>query len=677
MDDYYRVPTLALLSILVAVFVALYARSRSRRTLLWLIGWSLAITRLVMEETRWGRHGAGLAISDTAMALAALMLLGSVSPIAFRSRIVSSYIVVFAAPLTLFSVLTSLYQSPGVLLHIADCAAVILATAVGVHWGAKSAQLPRWFALPYALCVGGVCIWLTFAGQYTVVLRLAHSAISLMTAVLVLATYRRWSPGVIFTVTGMLMWSAPMVVDFLLHYGDPRMLIFLRAVNLMKVVTAVGMIVLVLEDELIRNEEAQKRDRRVRDEMEQYAKLDIPVIPTRDFGVYYNRICDAITTTSRFSQAAILLRNAEQHFQLVGSAGMEGALAAALDALGRRMTSETLEEFIASGYCVFGPGNTAVVDLRPLMTAGDGLEQLGIERVHAIPMSGSTEGLQGIVLLCSSRAPSGSLAAEDLLPLELLARRLAAEHENSLLLRRLAQSEKLAGLGQLAGGVAHELNNPLTVVMGYASLLEEGGDNEEIRRSGAVIHSESQRMKQTIESLARFWRSSPEGHAPISIEQMLTDICRLRKGELERAGISVELLIAPDLPQVRADVEQMRQVMLQIFSNAATAMQSTPPDRERLLRIHASLIRNRVQVLISDTGPGFSNPDRVFDPFFTTKRPGEGPGLGLSLCYSIVRENGGEISAFNLQPHGAAVAIELPAAEAVDESPLAGEVFTR
>jgi len=95
------------------------------------------------------------------------------------------------------------------------------------------------------------------------------------------------------------------------------------------------------------------------------------------------------------------------------------------------------------------------------------------------------------------------------------------------------------------------------------------------------------------------------------------------------------------------------------------------------MRISATATRNRVQVVISDTGPGFPNPNRVFDPFFTTKKPGEGTGLGLSLCYSIVREHGGEISAFNLQPHGAAVAIEMPVDVAANETPVASEVLSR
>ena len=300
MDEYYRVPTLALLSILVAVFAVLYARARTLRTLLWLLGWSMAITRLAMQGSSYGRHGIGLAVSNTAMALAALMLLGSVSPIHVKNKIKASYIAIFAAPLILYSVLTSLYPAPGVYLRVLDWAAAIAASAIAVHWSGQKSQLPRWFTLAFVSCIAGTCIWLAIIGEYDLVLRLAHSGISLMTAALVLATYRRWSPGVIFTATGLLVWSTPMVVDFLLHQGDPIMLMYLRAVNLMKVVTAVGMIVLVLEDEVIRNEEAQNRERRVRDEMEQYSKLDVSATPNRQNGAYYDGICDVITTASRF-----------------------------------------------------------------------------------------------------------------------------------------------------------------------------------------------------------------------------------------------------------------------------------------------------------------------------------------------------------------------------------------
>jgi signal transduction histidine kinase len=600
-----------------------------------------------------------------------------VSPIHNQNKIRTPYVALFAAPLVLYSVLTSLYPEPRLSLRIIDWVAVIVTATIAVHWGAQKSQLPRWFTLSFAACAGGACIWLAIAGEYDLVLRLAHSAISLMTAALVLATYRRWSPGVIFTAGGLLVWSSPMLVDFLLHRGDPTMLFYLRAVNLMKVVTAVGMIVLVLEDEVIRNEDAQNRERRVRNEMEQYSKLDLSASPSRKIGAHYDEICDVITKASRFSRAAILLLSPEQNFRLVGRGGMDGDLASALDALGQIITTHKLEEISAIKACQVVFGNTAVVDLRPLMAPGDDLERLGFTHVHAIAMNAGGEGVQGAVFLSGIKDPKVALVAEDLLPLELLARRLAAEHENSLLLRRLVQSEKLAGLGQLAGGVAHELNNPLTVVMGYAELIEESATDESIQRNAGVIRSESQRMKQTIESLSHFSRFMPEGQTSFSIEQMLRDIWRLRKPELDRAGIVLELSIAQSLPRLRANVEQMRQVILQVLNNAATALESLPSGRERRLRIDGSLIKDRVQVLISDTGPGFSNPDRVFDPFFTTKKPGEGPGLGLSLCYSIIREHGGEISAFNLQPHGAAVAIDLPVPETPDvDAPVVREAFT-
>jgi two-component system, NtrC family, sensor kinase len=677
MDEYYRVPTLALLSILVAVFAALYARSRTPRTLLWLIGWAMAITRLVLQSTAYGRQGVGLAISNTVMTLAALMLLGSVSPIHTQNKIKSAYIAVFAAPLIVFSVLTSLYPSPGIFLRIIDWAAAIAAVVVAVHWSAQKSQLLRWFTLSFVLCIGAACILLSFAGQYPVVLRLAHSAISLMTAVLVLATYRRWSAGVIFTATGLLVWSSPMVVDFLLHYGDPASLYYLRAINLTKVLTAVGMIVLALEDELTVNELAQKRDRRVRAEMEEYEKLDVSASPDRDFGIDYDRACEVITSASRFGQAAILLRNAEQKFRIVGHSGMEGALAAALDEMGQRVTPEILDEFGQGPHCVLEAGSTAVVDLRPLMAPGDELERLGFVRVRAIPIGATGINMQGALLLSGMKAPEQPLVAEDLLPLELLMVRLAAGYDNYLLLRRLLQSEKLAGLGQLAGGVAHELNNPLTVVMGYAELIEEGAEDEAVRRNASVIRGESQRMKHTIDSLVRFWKPSQGQMTPVSVEQILGDIERLWRPELARAGIVLEVSTAPGLPPIRANGDQIRQVLLQVLNNAVTTLQIAAAAHEKRVRITAAPVKDRVQMLITDTGPGFPDPNRVFDPFFTTKKPGEGPGLGLSLCYSIVREHGGEISAFNLQPQGAAVAIDMPAYTALSETPIAGEVFSR
>ena len=147
--------------------------------------------------------------------------------------------------------------------------------------------------------------------------------------------------------------------------------------------------------------------------------------------------------------------------------------------------------------------------------------------------------------------------------------------------------------------------------MGYAELIEESSQDDAVRRNAAVIHSESQRMKQTIESLSHFSRVLPESQTPFSIEQMLKDIWRLRQPELERAGIALELSIPQSLPRLRANVEQMRQVILQILSNRRRLCRALPPGGRGGFASMAALIKDRVQVLdlrhragLFESGPG-------------------------------------------------------------------------
>ncbi|MGB9147209.1 MAG: ATP-binding protein, partial [Acidobacteriaceae bacterium] len=251
---------------------------------------------------------------------------------------------------------------------------------------------------------------------------------------------------------------------------------------------------------------------------------------------------------------------------------------------------------------------------------------------------------------------------DDVLPLELLVARIGAAREQAGLLQRLMHSERLAGLGQLAGGVAHELNNPLTAVTGFADLLIDN-ESAAVRDRAQVILNEARRMKKIIESLVRFRRITPDTRGPISVELLLRDIESLARHDLERARVDLQLKIPAILPSVTANEDQIRQVFLQIVKNAITALEEMPGDAERRLSVEVAGLREIVQIRFADTGPGFSDPGRAFDPFFTTRNPGEGVGLGLSLCYSIIREHGGEISAANLEPRGAVVTIELPVEE--------------
>jgi two-component system, NtrC family, sensor kinase len=193
-------------------------------------------------------------------------------------------------------------------------------------------------------------------------------------------------------------------------------------------------------------------------------------------------------------------------------------------------------------------------------------------------------------------------------------------------------------------------------VTGFAELLAEGegrGANH-----ARVILSEARRMKQIIESLMRFRNAASGTRAPVSVDLLLRDIERLMRHDLEGAHIVLEMRIPAHVPRIKADSEQIRQVFLQLVRNAMVSMEEA--GSERKLTIEVATIPKAVEVMLSDTGTGFSEPARAFDPYFTTRHPGEGVGLGLSICYAIVREHGGAISAVNLHPRGAAVVVELP-----------------
>jgi signal transduction histidine kinase len=433
-----------------------------------------------------------------------------------------------------------------------------------------------------------------------------------------------------------------------------------RGINLIKVMTAVGMILIVLEDEVTQNKAAKESDHQARVELERYSQIDLSLLSGVNEEAAYQRVCEDITQVSRFSQALLFLRNIENNFDVIAHAGMDNALVSALGSLGRRVTREQAEVFHGSENVAVEMGSTLQVDLRPLFEPNDELERLQYLRSYVIPFITRTGTLDGALLLSGLKEPEKPLQADDVLPLELLVGRLTTMREHNSLVQRVAQSEKLAGLGQLAAGVAHELNNPLTVVLGYSQILEESLEGHPAHGNLSLIRGEAQRMRQIIESMLRFWRPSPVEHISVSVAEILQDICQLRRAEFNRRHIELLLHLPDDLPPVHGNRNQLQQMFLQVLNNSLDAFDPNRNGQQKTVRIDASRNGGTVKVLISDNGQGFADPKRAFDPFFTTKSPRSGIGMGLSVCYAIVRDHGGEITAHNQHPHGAALVIELP-----------------
>lgn len=242
--------------------------------------------------------------------------------------------------------------------------------------------------------------------------------------------------------------------------------------------------------------------------------------------------------------------------------------------------------------------------------------------------------------------------------------RLLAQSERSIenlqrLQAQIVQSEKLVSLGQLAAGAAHEINNPLTAILGFSDLLADDAVlPEKARSTAAKIRDQARRTKTLVGNLLSFARQVPTERTLLDINTVVTNAVQLRTLDLRSGTVRIELQLESVLPGVRGDGNQLMQVFFNMISNAVDAVESA---QGGVLTIKTMRDRAYVVVLFLDTGPGLKEPHRVFDPFYTTKPVGKGTGLGLSICFGIVQEHSGRILCYNRQEGGAAFRVELPA----------------
>jgi two-component system NtrC family sensor kinase len=239
--------------------------------------------------------------------------------------------------------------------------------------------------------------------------------------------------------------------------------------------------------------------------------------------------------------------------------------------------------------------------------------------------------------------------------------------EQQALETQLVQSEKLAAVGQLVSGVAHELNNPLTSIAGLAEfLLEQKELGKKDRGHLQVIHEQAERAGRIVRNLLTFARKGSAERVPVDLNDVIRRTLSLTAYDLKLKDIRVERELSGALPEVFGDRHGLQQVVLNLVTNAAQAVGENPRERPREITV-STWFDGQVHLRVADTGPGI--PDEivqsVFTPFFTTKEPGKGTGLGLSITYSIVESHGGHIT---VEPPratgGAAFRVDLPPAPA-------------
>jgi len=227
--------------------------------------------------------------------------------------------------------------------------------------------------------------------------------------------------------------------------------------------------------------------------------------------------------------------------------------------------------------------------------------------------------------------------------------------------QQLRQAEKLTALGQLVAGVAHELNNPLAVVMGYAQILSQHGKLEEkVRKNLLKILHESDRAAKIVRNLLTFARPHEPHMTAVDVNRLVSDALETREIQLSGANVRVVRRLASDLPRTKADPNQIEQVLANLVSNAVQALANH--SGQRIIEVITEARPRTIRITIADNGPGIPAPvlNKIFDPFFTTKGPGGGTGLGLSICYSIVEEHKGKIWVETEEGRGARFFVELP-----------------
>jgi len=228
--------------------------------------------------------------------------------------------------------------------------------------------------------------------------------------------------------------------------------------------------------------------------------------------------------------------------------------------------------------------------------------------------------------------------------------------------QQIILTERLAAMGQMIGGFAHELNNPLTSILGLSEMLQEAEIAEASKKQLMMMHNQARRATEIVQNLMYFSRPPAPGKTRVNLGEIVQRTLHLQAYALRKSNITVDYLPEPSLPAVAGDPNQLIQVFLALVLNAEQAIREVRG--KGTLRIRMGKGESSVWATFQDDGPGIptENLPSIFDPFYTTKRPGRGTGLGLSICRAVVKEHGGNIEAASAPGGGAVFTVTLPMA---------------
>jgi signal transduction histidine kinase len=672
-----KLPTILVLAVLVGIFLSLRRYAKSPRIHMWIVAWGLVFVHFLVQIFQSSTGSSSDLIE--AVNLCALLAAGIVFMVSLtlvgdgpRRRWLMFLLLV---PAALAYATARSFDVDLRWLYVACLAVLFLVTPIFILVQRPKIPFPLWIMAPVLVC-GFIAIYYAFRRQYDVGMIILLALSYTLPGILFPRRYRVWSTGVVTAAAGFLLWGLVFPVSFLQQHEWPNLVLNPELWNVPKYFVAFAMILTLLEEKSRVLEEARMREHAANLQLQRFAGVTSQLVSGVDVQSFCDKIAAAISETSNFQRAGILLCNDDRSLYV---AGCHGASEKDTDKLKMLCASWDLHKL--AGLCAVGEriGLSSVYLKLNQITPGD----MGETAVSAartpnweagdevmIPLLSPRGAYVGCILLDNPRQIS-TVIFDEISKIELLAGDLAVTLENAMLHRQLIRSEKLAGLGQLVAGVAHELNNPLAAVIGYADLLtEEVADAGSRQRLDSLLR-EAQRMKRIIQNLLRFARQSTPTQATARVEPVLREVLMLREYHMKSHGVEISTRVEPDLPEVAMNEDELKQIVLNIFNNAVDAVQNRS---QKKIDIECARQEDKVVIRFEDNGPGFIDINRAFDPFYTTKAVGKGTGLGLSICYGMVKERGGDIFLKNRWPHGASVVVALPlAAPAPSPAPDAQE----
>jgi signal transduction histidine kinase len=645
-----KLPTILVLAVLVGIFVSLRKHSETKRIGFWIVAWSLIFVHFFVQvfETQSGVPELAL----ESIELSALILSG----IAFVVSLMVDYndqrrLYISSALMGVPAALFATGATFSVHSDFAMAAALALFFFAGagyvVYAERKSPRVAGTVAAALAV-TGGYAIFWQLRGNSSVGLIAILSSAFMLCGILYWLRFPRRSPGVLTVLGGFLCWGLVFPAATLLAAAYPAAHLNPELWNVPKFFVAFGMILTLVEEKSRIIEKAINREHSENALLLRFSRITSRLLSAKAPAALCDEVAQSLTQGSAFSRAAVLLSTDDGSLSLAGHSGLSTAVRAALIDSAVKWNATNTRKMRVTSSPLTGDArkNTA-----------EGASTIGSEVV--IPMMSSRNTILGFVWLFSTTDPS-RLNPSELSKLEKLTADLSVITENSRLHHQLVRSDKLAALGQLVAGAAHELNNPLTGIIGYTELLSEEVKAEGPARRITKLGNEARRMKRIVDGLLHFARQSNAAPRAASLETALRDAIQLREYHIRKLQISVDTEIERLLPDVGIAEDQLKQVLLNLLSNAIDAVEEST---EKAIRIAAWRQNAKIVILFEDSGPGFSDINRAFDPFFTTKPVGKGTGLGLSICYGIAHEAGGDIHLSNREPYGASVSVELPVAQ--------------